>query len=480
MSVLSNIEPKEVFKYFEAISAIPRGSKEEEKISAYLVDFAKERGLKYTQDEHLNVIIEKPASRGYENKKAFIIQSHMDMVNEKNNDVTHDFKKDGLNLYIDGDFLSAHGTTLGADNGIAVAMTLAILDGDYKHPYLKALFTANEESGMSGAIGVDTSHFDDCKYLLNIDSDEEGAFTTSCSGGLRHSINIPVSYEPTPHDSTTFKIRISGLEGGHSGMDIDKGLGNSNKLMARILDTLEKKDELYISYIEGGQKENAIPREAQACITVPEDFEDELNETIKNLLEMFKKEHRESEKNINIDVEKISNPNRVFSFRTTTDIIFAMMLSPNGVYRKAANGDLVTSSNQGVITTFNDTVIVDNLTRSNLNSEREYIVSQVKHIADIIEAEHQHKDSYNAWEYKEVSELRDICVDVYKRLHGESPILNATHGGLECGIFAASMPHLDMISFGPNNYYLHTPDERLSISSTERVFKYLVELIAAL
>lgn len=481
MNVLAHLAPTKVFHFFEAISAIPRGSGNEQGMVDYLVAFAKERGLSYTTDAHLNVIIEKPATPGYEGKQPFIIQSHTDMVNEKNEGVEHDFETEGLKLYIDGDFVTAQGTTLGADNGIAVAMTLALMDGDYQHPHLKGLFTSNEEAGMDGAKYVDTKHFEDCNYLINLDSSDEGSFTISCAGGQRHQVIIPVTYEKTPAKSSTFSIKISGLEGGHSGIDINKGLGNSNKILARVLHTLEKQDELYLSHITGGLKTNAIPREATAVVTVSSDFEAELRATLTELETTLKKEHRESEKNIHIEVTPAPTPMRVMSFGTTTDVISALMLIPNGVYRLAANGDLVTSSNMGVVSTEGDTVILDNLTRSNINSEKQLIVEQTGALAALLEADHVYdQDKFGGWEFREDSPLREICVAVHKQVTGQEPGLVATHGGLECGIFATRMPHLDIISFGPNNYYLHTPDERLSISSTERVYDYLVALVAAL
>ena len=481
MNILAHLEPTKVFHYFEAISAIPRGSGNEQGMVDYLVAFAKECGLTYTTDEHLNVIIEKPASPGYESKPPFIIQSHTDMVNEKNEGVEHDFENDGLKLYIDGDFVSAEGTTLGADNGIAVAMTLALMDGDYKHPHLKGLFTSVEEAGMDGAKGVDTKHFDDCNYLINLDSSDEGSFTVSCAGGQRQQLIIPVDYETTPSGSVALSIKVSGLEGGHSGIDINKGLGNSNKLLARVLHTLEQQDELYLASFNGGLKTNAIPREAVATVVVSKDFETELRQLVSELEAVFRKEHRESEKSIDITVDQAPIPMRVMSFETTVDVLSAITLVPNGLFRSANNGDIVTSSNLGVVTTADDQVTLDILTRSNLNSEKQAIVDQIGVLADVLDIEHiYNQDKFGGWEYRPNSPLRDICAEVHKRVTGKEPGLVATHGGLECGIFATRMPHLDIISFGPNNYYLHTPDERLSIGSTERVYKYLIELVAAL
>ncbi|MCL1936066.1 MAG: aminoacyl-histidine dipeptidase [Defluviitaleaceae bacterium] len=485
MNVL-NIEPKEVFKYFAQISNIPRGSNHEKEISDYLVKFAKDRELYVIQDKYLNVIIEKKSSEGYEDSDTVILQSHMDMVNEKNADYNHNFLKDPLKLYVDGDFLSAEGTTLGADNGIAVAMTLAILDGNYEHPKIQALFTTNEETGMSGAENVDINLFKDSKYLINLDSDREGEFTVSCAGGIRHSVQVELEYlnekEIAMLNFSTFKITVNGLVGGHSGIDIDKGFGNAIQLLTRILHNIMSKDLVYLSNISGGLKVNAIPREATAIVSVEPNFEKYFLQLVKEMTNNLKKEYRETEENLNIEIEKIDTPVQVFSFHSTMYVIHTLFMMPNGLYKKNKNGDIITSTNIGVV--FNnqrdglkDVIDIESLTRSSIKSEQDFLVEQIKCIADMYSIDYINHGENPVWEYNENSKLREICVDVYKKVYGTEPKISATHGGLECGIFSKKMPHLDIISFGPNNYYLHTPDEKLSISSTERVYKYLLEVL---
>ena len=482
MSIFSNLQPSSVFKFFEEISQIPRGSGEETEISNYLVNFAKERDLQFIQDEALNVIIIKPATVCCENEGSVILQSHMDMVNEKNMGTLHDFSKDSLNLYIDGDFIKAKDTTLGADNGIGLAMSLSILDGNYKHPKLIVLVTTNEESGMTGAKMVNAELFKDSSYLINLDTAEEGYLTTSCSGGVRNIITIPILYDSVPTDCISFEVSIKGLMGGHSGSDIHLGLANSNRLLARVLHDLMQDFEdqgygLYLSYIAGGLKDNAIPREAYARISVLPQLEDTLKLVINNMQSAFKKEYREWEPNLSLTINEVKREEKCFKSEITKNIVFALNTVPLGVFSSSKNGNTLSSNSIGIVTTKEDEVAIHSLTRSSFISQLDFLMGQIKYLASIINANYSEADSYAPWEYRESSKLQQVCTQTYKKMFGEDQIVTGTHGGLECGILYEKMPHLDIVSFGPNNFNLHTPEEKLSISSTLRVYDYLVTVL---
>lgn len=481
MNILKELNPNSVFKFFEQISAIPRGSMEEQQVSNWLVNFAKKRNLQVFQDNEYNVIIKKPASDDCDQMPGLIIQSHMDMVNEKNKGVSHDFTKDPLKLYIDGDFIKAKDTTLGADNGIAVAMSLAILDGNYTHPPISCLFTTNEESGMTGAKSVDPSLFKDYNYLINLDTDKEGEFTVGCAGGIRHSLQIPVTYINIPQEGyVSYLIYVKGLCGGHSGGDIDKNLANANRLMGRTLENIFRNEDVFLSYIEGGAKENAIPREALAQVIIPLDFEDNFNNIIKSLQLIFKNEYDQWEPNLTLITEKNKIPPKCFTKETTEHIILALMITPNGTLNKDKNGNVVSSSNIGVVKTTEEHVTIFSLSRSNIKTQSEFMSRQIICLADATNSNYNIISQNPPWEPKKESKLVDICTDVYKKTYNKDALITTTHGGLECGILYEKMPHLDIISFGPNNYNLHTPQEQLSISSSKRVFEFLLSVLEAL
>ncbi|MCL1996492.1 MAG: aminoacyl-histidine dipeptidase [Defluviitaleaceae bacterium] len=480
MNILKSLEPQSVFYIFEQISSIPRGSLEEKQVSDWLVKWAKERNLTVVQDTENNVIITKAASPGYENAPAVILQTHMDMVCEKNAGVTHDFSKDPLQLYIDGDLIKATDTTLGADNGIGVAMSLAILDGSYSHPKLAALITTNEESGMSGARAVDPSLFTDYKYMINLDTAEEGEFTTSCSGGIRHTIEISTGNIPIPADYITCEVHVKGLAGGHSGGDIHKGLANSNRVLARVLHKIFENDNILLSHIEGGAKDNAIPREAYALVSFPADKKSIVSVIIEKMQEDLKKEYWEWEPELKVYAQEVETLKQAFSPASTKNIIKALMIAPLGLVSATKAGNTMASSNIGVVFTKDNTVTISCLTRSNILSIRDYMQAQMQYVAEVCNGEYITLSSYDGWEYREDSPLRDICVAVYKQIYGKDPLVTSTHGGLECGILSTKMPHLDIISFGPNNYNLHTPQEQLSISSSKRVYEFLLKVLEAI
>ena len=483
MSILKELEPYEVFKFFEEISQIPRGSGDEKAISDYLVNFAKERNLEVIQDKALNVIIKKPATEGYEDSEGVIIQGHMDMVNEKNADTEHDFSKDPIKLIVEGDIIRADGTTLGADNGVAVAMGLALLDSNkYKHPKICLVVTSEEETGLCGAFAIEGSVLEGNKYFLNIDSDKEGTFTVSCAGGVRQYLEIDAVSESVSETFKAYTIKIRGLNGGHSGVEIDKELANSNKLMGRILYKAVTDHNILISKISGGLKDNAIPREADATIMVdPKDTEaikalvEEMNKTLQN-------EFKINEANLSVSIEKIPCEDckkEAFTEEVTKKIVSAIMLIPNGVQSMSLgiDGLVETSNNLGVISTEESKVVLVSATRSSVLSRKHFLQDQLKEIANLLGAKYSESGNYPGWAYEPESKLRDVCVEVYERMYNKRAKVDAIHAGLECGLFSEKVSGLDIISFGPDINAQHTPEETLSISSTENVWKFLLQIL---
>ena len=483
MRVLEELQPYEVFKYFEDITQIPRGSGNEKAISDYLVKFAKDLDLEVIQDQANNVIIRKSASKGYENSKGVIIQGHMDMVCEKNKETEHDFEKDPLKLRIVGDNIYATGTTLGADNGIAIAYGMAILAGDYEHPALELLVTTDEEVGMSGAIALDGKNIKG-RTLLNVDSEVEGEFLVSCAGGARNTIRVDVDWTQTPEDKVTYELRIKGLRGGHSGMEINKERGNSNKLMGRLLNEISKEVEFDIALINGGSKNNAIPREAETLVVLDEKDVAKVNEIVLKVEKEIKAELRVQDSNVVVEMElEEAMPLEVFSKETMKKVIMALQLIPNGVEVMSMDmeGLVQTSTNLGVVTTTNEAVSFDSATRSSVDSQKWAFIDKIQNVADAIGAKLEVSSSYPSWEYNPESEVREIAKKVYKDMTGIEAKLVAIHAGVECGLLSEKVEEgLDMISFGPNMADVHTPDEHLSISSTKNVWDFLVALLKAL
>jgi dipeptidase D len=477
--VLKELEPCKVFEYFEAISNIPRGSGNEKEISDYLVSFAKERNLEVIQDKELNVIIKKNATKGYENSPAVILQGHMDMVCEKNLDKEHDFLKDPISLIVDGDFISADGTTLGGDNGIAVAYMLAILDSNIiEHPPLEVFITTNEEVGMDGAIGVDASNFNG-KYFINLDSEEEGEFLVSCAGGLKTYIELPIKWEQK--DGIPIKIMVKGLKGGHSGSEIHQNRGNSNKILGRLLFELSKQVDIHVVEIFGGSKDNAIPREAYANLIVAENDINKLEEIIEDTSKIIKNEYKTSDHNLTIVVDKQteSTKDRVISKDTLDNLLFLLLNVPSGVQTMSFDiEDLVESSlNLGVVATKEETIKFTISVRSSVGSLKELIQQQLELFAKKTNSNFVVTGQYPEWEYRSESKLREIFIKTYEDMYGKKPLIKAIHAGLECGVLDKKIEGLDMISLGPNMYDVHTPDERLSISSTKRTWEFVLNVL---
>lgn len=482
MSVCEQLEPKKVFAYFEEICQIPHGSRNTKAISDYCVAFAKNHNLRFIQDEDNNVIIFKDASEGYEDSEPVIIQGHLDMVCEKENGVDIDFEKDGLKLYIDGDFLKAEGTTLGGDDGIAVAYALAILDDDtLAHPPLEIVFTVDEEIGMLGAESMDLSMLMGRK-LLNIDSDEEGIFLASCAGGLQAVCELPVSRVET--EGTGYEIKVEGLLGGHSGSEINKERGNAVWLLGRVLHSLSVEISFSIEHLEGGLKDNAIPREAVASILLPAgESQKGLCARVESLEKELKKEFKSSDADIAITCKKLDQGKKsVLHASTASKILFFLRMMPNGIQHMSMDiaGLVETSLNAGIMKLTEKTFSVCFAVRSSVTSRKHEVADRLKFLTEFLGGEITVSGDYPAWEYKTDSSMRKLMAETYQDLFGGEAKIEAIHAGLECGLFSGKIPGLDCISFGPNNFDIHTPNERLSISSTEKIWRLLVEFLRRL
>lgn len=482
MGVLSHLEPKDVFYYFEEITKIPHGSGNEKAISDWLVNFAKEHNLEVIQDKANNIIIKKPGTKGYENAPTVILQGHMDMVCEKNKDTVHDFEKDPLKLRIEGDYIYATGTTLGADNGIAMAYALAILaSNDIPHPPLEVLLTVEEETGMGGAMAVDGALLNG-RIMINMDSEEEGKLLVSCAGGVRTRHILNIEWTNAPANLIPYVIAIRGLKGGHSGMEIDKGRGNSNKIMGRVLNDLSNSFDFEISEINGGSKMNAIPRECDAVVLISEEDKTNFESKIKEWDEILKNELRASDAGVSVLFNKYENKvEKVFSKNTKEKAIAALVLIPNGIKTMSMHiKDLVESStNLGVVATEGDTVRFESALRSSVRSLKYAILNEAEMVAKVLGLQLIADSDYPEWQYNPDSKIREVMINVYKDMFGNEPEIYAIHAGVECGLLGEKLGGADMISFGPNLYDVHTPDEHMSISSVQRMWNYLLKVLAA-
>lgn len=479
MRVCEQLEPKNVFAYFEDICQIPHGSGNTKEISDYCAAFAKSHGLKHIQDENNNVIIFKDGSEGYENAEPLIIQGHLDMVCAKDNGVDIDFQKDGLSLSVDGDFLRAEGTTLGGDDGIAVAYALAILDDDsLEHPPLEVVLTVDEEIGLLGAEAVDLSMLKG-KKLLNIDSEEEGIFLTSCAGGLGAVCSLPVSR--TEIDGICYEIKVTGLLGGHSGTEIHKERGNAIVLMGRVLSVLTAEFSAAVAHLQGGQKDNAIPRETTAVILLASEQQEEtLLARIDTLEQEFKKEFHSSDPGVAVQCRKLGSAKKsALHASSASKVLFFLRNMPNGVQHRSMDiDDLVeTSLNAGIMTLSEEMFSVSFSVRSSVTSRKYDLADRLTFLIEFLGGEIEVSGDYPAWEYKPQSEIRGRMAEVYQELFHKEAKFEAIHAGLECGILSGKIPDLDCISFGPDLMDVHTPQERMRISSVARVWNLIVEFL---
>lgn len=481
MGILSELEPKRVFHYFEEICQIPHGSYNEKQISDYLVTYAKEHGFEYYQDGLYNVVMLIPASEGYENEEPIILQGHMDMVCEKKPGAAIDMDKEGLNLAIDGDYVYAKDTTLGGDDGIAVAYMLAIADDKtIPHPPLEYIITVSEEVGMDGAAAIDLSMLKG-KRMLNIDSEEEGIFLTSCAGGVSAHVNIPIIWE-TSKNLTWYELTVSGLLGGHSGAEIHKERANSNKVIGRALFNLKDKISYKLKALEGGSKDNAIPSYSTAVIGMDPSEEAIAKELIAELNETLKAEYATSDSKIELAIEVYKE--KIDSELTLDDmslekILTFLMVAPNGVQAMSMSvpGLVETSLNMGILRLTEEGLFAQHAIRSSVTTRKHYIASQLESLVASLGGRMECKGEYPAWEYKQESVVRDRVVALYEEMYGTTPVMEGIHAGLECGLLAGKIANLDCVSMGPNILDIHTPSERLSIASTKRVYEFLLAFL---
>ena len=480
MKYLENITEKRIFYHFNEISKIPRGSGNERQISDYLINFGRGLGLECIQDNALNVIIKKTATKGYEKAPVVIIQGHMDMVCEKNGDKIHDFMKDPIKLIVKGDYIYADGTTLGGDDGIAVAYAMALLeDNTIEHPALEILITTDEETGMTGAMAVQP-HYLNGKIVLNLDSEEEGKLWVSCAGGIRTQSTLPIEWINKKANTKEYTLQIKGLKGGHSGADIHLGKGNSNKLMGRLLMEIKNEVDFNLVSLNGGSKDNAIPREAEAVISINESKEKELIQIKTKICEDLKREFGKKDSELRIFVlENEKKVEKAFSDETTAKAIKLSYLYPNGINTVSSEIEGLTesSTNLGVVITDENNIEYHSAVRSSVFSLKQEIVERNKCLTEILGGTFTANAGYPEWPYKIDSKIREICKEVYSKMYGKEADVVAIHAGLECGLFKEKLGDLDMISFGPDIIDIHTPNEHMSISSACRCFDYLLEVL---
>lgn len=490
MAVLDNLEPAEVFKYFEEISNIPHGSRDTDRISEYLVGFAKSKGLKYIQDKLGNVIIFKDGTKGYENSAPVIIQGHMDMVCEKANDCNLDFHTDGLRLQTDGEKVWADGTTLGGDDGIAVAMALAILDapeGGIEHPPIEAVFTVDEEIGMLGASFIDCSVLNG-KIMLNLDSEDEGVLLVSCAGGATAACHLELETEKLSATSCGVfrRIQISGGTGGHSGVEIIKQRANASKEIARVMRDVLALDNVKLLSINGGSKDNAIPREAFADVYIENDNAmSEIEDKIKTWDLIIRNEYKATDSEIKLQILEGDNVyHQNIKKSSALKAINTIIATPNGIRRMSDDieGMVQTSLNLGIMSTNEHSdnkleLMLSFCVRSSVKTEKEALISELNSIMDLAGGRLTISGDYPAWEYKKESKLREIMIESFERLYGKTPVVEALHAGVECGLFAGKINELDCVSYGPDMLGIHTTAETIYVDSVKRTYEYTLDIL---
>lgn len=478
MSVLENLQPQRVFHYFEEITKIPHGSGNTKEMSDYLVNFAKEHGLRYIQDESNNVILFKPAAKGYENAPTVMLQGHMDMVCEKTPDSSHDFTKDALKLQVEGDFISAQGTTLGGDDGIAVAYGLALLEDEtLEHPALEVVITVDEEIGLLGATALNAEPLQ-AKYLINLDSEEEGYLWAGCAGGMTAVSELPVRYQEETNER--WKVTVSGLAGGHSGAEIDKNRGNATFVLARFLKEAKEQGAYAISELNGGLKDNAIPRTAQALILAGKEEGTAIAAYAKVFTEALQKEYTGSDEGICVTVEAQGvGTEPVLHPVSQEKVLFFLMQYPNGIQKMCGfmDGLVETSCNLGITNLTPKALVGSASVRSSVGSAKKALADKIAYLTEFLGGDFQIVGDYPSWEYKQDSTLRPLMVEVFQEMYHREPEVKVIHAGLECGLFYEKIPGLDCVSLGPNMQDIHTTEEKLSISSVERVWEYLLEVL---
>ncbi|MFO7524579.1 MAG: aminoacyl-histidine dipeptidase [Ignavibacteriaceae bacterium] len=477
--ILGHLKPELLWNHFEEICKYPRPSKKEEKIAAHIVSVGERLGLETTKDKFGSILIRKPATPGFENRKTVVLQSHIDMVCEKNRGVEHDFDNDPIQPYIDGEWVKAKGTTLGADNGIGVAAALSVLESkDIQHGPIEALFTLDEETGLTGANSLKKNWLK-ADILINMDSEEEGSIYIGCSGGLNTRASFKVKPEKTPKNNLAFELNVTGLKGGHSGLEINIGRANAVKLLIRLLYSYGKTNEYRIASIEGGNKHNAIPREAFAKVVIPKKDEKTFKKFVKKFNATVKEEYVSAEPDLKVGLDKVKNVEKVFNLKLQKNLINALYAVPHGVIKMSPDiPDLVeTSTNLAVVTTEGKHVNVVTTQRSSVASEITDIRDMVSSAFELAGAELMYNDGYPGWKPDMNSEILKVFKKSFSDLYGKEPEIKAIHAGLECGIIKEKYPDMDMISFGPTMFGVHSPDEKLKIDTVPKFWDQLVKAL---
>jgi dipeptidase D len=479
-SEIRALEPKELWNKFADLNAVPRPSKKEERVIKFLRDFGEALGLETIEDEIGNVIIRKPATKGMESRKPIVMQSHLDMVHQKNNDTVFDFDTQGIEMHVEGDWVKAKGTTLGADNGLGVATIMAILESDtIAHPSLEALFTIDEETGMTGAKGLKGGLLKG-EILLNLDTEEDDEIGVGCAGGVDVTATRSYNEEETPEFKIGYLITVKGLQGGHSGMQIHEGLGNANKLMNRLLFDGFENFGLRISEIDGGSLRNAIPRESNAKVAIDIVHQDTFESEIQQLADTLKTEFKTMEPDLEIEVSKIDTPEKIMDLGVQEGITRALYAACNGVYRMSPDiKDLVeTSNNIARVIVKDGHIKIGCLTRSSVESSKLDLANTLRSTFELTGCEVEFSGDYPGWAPNMDSAILKVMVPIYERLNnGEKPHVAACHAGLECGILGTNYPDMDMISFGPNIKGAHSPDERAQITSAQKYWEFVLEIL---
>lgn len=479
-SEIRQLEPKQLWNKFADLNAVPRPSKKEERVIKFMNDFGNSLGLETLEDEVGNVIIKKPATSGMEDRKTIVMQSHLDMVHQKNNDTVFDFDMQGIDMYVEGDWVRARGTTLGADNGLGVATIMAILEStEIAHPAIEALFTIDEETGMTGAMGLKGGLLKG-DILLNLDTEEDDEIGVGCAGGVDVTATRTYEQEDTPEFKIGFKVTVKGLQGGHSGMQIHEGLGNANKIMNRLLFDGFENFGLRISEIDGGSLRNAIPRESNAIVAIDAIHEDAFISEMSDLANEIKTELKTMEPDLVIEVSKTETPKHIMDLGVQEGLTRAIYAALNGVYRMSADiPDLVeTSNNIARVIVKDGHVKIGCLTRSSVESSKWDLANTLRAAFELTGCEVEFSGDYPGWKPNMDSDILKVMVPLYKRLNdGAEPHVAACHAGLECGILGTNYPEMDMISFGPNIKGAHSPDERAQISSAQKYWNFVLEIL---
>lgn len=480
MGVFEGLKPEAVWGYFEEICQVPRPSKKEGKIIAYLLDWAKKHNLEAKRDDAGNVLIKKPATKGKENAPTVILQAHMDMVCEKNSDTVHDFDKDPIQPYVDGEWVRAKGTTLGADDGIGMAAQMAVLTStDIAHGPIECLFTVDEETGLTGAFALQPG-FLRGNILLNLDSEDEGEMFIGCAGGIDTVINMGYKTEKTPAGAFAVRIQVKGLQGGHSGDDINKGRGNAIKILNRFLWDLNAKYGIRVSVLEGGNLRNAIARESFAVITFPEQHKESVRVDFNIYSAEMENVWKITEPGLQLALESTDVPGEVLTQESTDALVNALYACPHGVFSMSYRmpGLVETSTNLAAVR-FNEpnNILITTSQRSDVNSEKFNVANMVESVFTLAGAKVEHGEGYPGWAPNPDSPVVKVAVDSYKRLFGKEPIVRSIHAGLECGLFLEKYPNMDMVSFGPTLRGVHSPDEKINIKTVEMWWSHLVDIL---